>query len=69
MPKIGLFYASSTRNTEDVARLIKGKMTENEVDLHNIADTVDNAMQNYNLIIIGASTWGEGDLQDDLLRR
>ncbi len=65
MPKIGLFYASSTGHTEDIARLIKAKMTENEVDLHNIADTVDNAMQNYDLIIIGSSTWGEGELQDD----
>ena len=65
MPKIGLFYASSTGHTEDVAQLIKEKMVENEVDLHNIADAVDNAMENYDLIIIGASTWGEGELQDD----
>lgn len=65
MQKIGLFYASSTGNTEDVANLIKEKMTQNEVELHNIADAVDNAMENYDLIIIGCSTWGEGDLQDD----
>ncbi len=65
MPKIGLFYASSTGNTEKVAQLIKNKISKNEVDLHDIAQSVDNAMENYDLIIIGASTWGEGDLQDD----
>lgn len=65
MSKIGLFYASSTGNTEDIANLIKEKMSKSEVELHNIATAVDDAMKNYDLIIIGASTWGEGDLQDD----
>ena len=65
MSKIGLFYASSTGNTEDIAKLIKEKMSQSEVELHNIATAVDDAMKNYDLIIIGASTWGEGDLQDD----
>lgn len=65
MPKIGLFYASSTGSTKDIAELIKKKMTDNEVELHDIAKSVANAMENYDLIIIGASTWGEGDLQDD----
>ena len=65
MSTIGLFYASSTGNTEDVAKLIKEKMTQAEIELKNIADCVDNAMENYKYIILGASTWGEGDLQDD----
>ena len=65
MSIIGLFYASSTGNTEDVAKLIKEKMTHSEIELKNIADCVDNAMENYKYIILGASTWGEGDLQDD----
>jgi flavodoxin I len=68
MPKIGLFYGTSTGKTEDIAKLIQEKMhqsTANKVDLHNIANAVDNAMENYDLLIIGASTWGEGDLQDD----
>ena len=65
MPKIGLFYASTAGNTEAIAKLIKEKMTYNEVDLHNIAGALDNAMKKYDLLIIGASTWGEGDLQDD----
>lgn len=65
MSMIGLFYASSTGNTEDIAKLIKEKMTSNEVQLHNIADKLDVNMKDYSFIIIGSSTWGEGDLQDD----
>jgi flavodoxin I len=65
MTKIGLFYASSTGNTEDAAKLIKEKMSAFNLDLKNISDCVDNAMKEYDLLIFGVSTWGEGDLQDD----
>jgi flavodoxin I len=65
MPKIGLFYASSTGNTEETAKLIKEKMSTFDIDLKNISDCVDNAMKEYDLLIFGVSTWGEGDLQDD----
>ena len=65
MQKIGLFYASSTGNTEDAAKEIKEKFQSAEVVLHNLADTTDNEMQNYDKMIFGISTWGEGDLQDD----
>ncbi len=65
MPKIGLFYASSTGNTEDAAKQIVEKMSGFEIDLQNVSDCVNDAMKNYDLLIIGVSTWGEGDLQDD----
>lgn len=65
MSKIGLFYASSTGNTEKIAQLIKEKMSNSEIDLHDVAKAVGNAMEKYDLIIIGVSTWGEGELQDD----
>lgn len=65
MQKIGLFYASSTGNTEDAAKEIKDKFQDVEISLHNIADATDNEMQNYTHLILGVSTWGEGDLQDD----
>ena len=65
MPKIGLFYASSTGNTEDIAEKIKEKMSGFDIDLKNIANCVDDAMKSYDLLIFGISTWGEGELQDD----
>ena len=65
MSKIGLFYASSTGNTEDAAKIIKEKMSDFDIDLKNISDCVDDAMKHYDLLIFGVSTWGEGELQDD----
>lgn len=65
MSKIGLFYASSTGNTEDVATRIKEKMAAFDIDLKNVSDCVDNALKEYELLIFGVSTWGDGDLQDD----
>lgn len=65
MPKIGLFYASSTGNTEDVAKQIKEKLAGFDVDLKNVSDCVDSATKEYDLLIFGVSTWGDGDLQDD----
>ena len=64
MSKIGLFYASSTGNTEDAAKEIQ-KMMGNDIELHNIADCSDDAMSSYDKLLFGISTWGEGDLQDD----
>lgn len=65
MSKIGLFYASSTGKTEDVAIKIKENMAGLDIDLQNVSDCVDDAMKNYDLLIFGVSTWGEGELQDD----
>jgi flavodoxin I len=65
MQKIGLFYASSTGNTEHIANKIKEKMTNANIELQNVSECNDDALEQYDFIIIGASTWGEGDLQDD----
>lgn len=65
MSKIGLFYASSTGNTEYAANILKNKMSTFDIDIKDIANCVDNAMKEYDLLIFGVSTWGEGDLQDD----
>ena len=65
MSKIGLFYASSTGNTELIAKKIKERMTLFDVELHNVSDCDADSMKEYEFIIMGISTWGEGDLQDD----
>ena len=65
MQKIGLFYASSTGNTENIAKKIKEKMSNFDIDLKDISESTDNAMKDYSFLIFGISTWGEGDLQDD----
>ncbi len=63
--RIGIYYGSTTGNTESVAGRIAGAVSGHEVTLANIsgcnvADLLDNE-----LLILGASTWGEGEVQDD----
>lgn len=58
-----IFYATSTGNTEEVANKINENLEGFEVI--DIANSGVSQMSDCNTIIIGASTWGEGDLQDD----
>ncbi len=58
-----LFFASNTGNTEEVANKIAQAL--NNIEIYNICDTKINNILNYDKIIIGVSTWGEGELQDD----
>ena len=61
---IGIFYGSSGGATESVAKMIKDKL-EVESDLIDIADASRDSFGEYTEIILGTSTWGEGELQDD----
>ncbi|GAB4517949.1 MAG: flavodoxin FldA [Anaerolineae bacterium] len=66
--KIGLFYGSSTGNTETVSYQIKeefNKYPEWEVEVHNIGATSPEQMMGYNFLIMGIPTWNTGQLQDD----
>ncbi len=65
MSKIGLFYASSTGATKDVADLVIAELGEENIDIHNVDGCDAEAMKEYSSLIFGISTWGDGDLQDD----
>lgn len=65
MENIGLFYASSTGNTKDVADSIANEFEGDNVTLFNIDGCELDAMNDFSKLIIGVSTWGEGELQDD----
>ena len=58
-----IFYASSTGNTsgvsKDISRVLGGIKT------FDIASSGFDNISEYDKIIIGSSTWGEGELQDD----
>ncbi|PID78991.1 flavodoxin [bacterium DOLJORAL78_65_58] len=64
METIGLFFGSTTGNTQDMAELIAEKMP-NPVELKDVADCSPEDMLSYSGLILGMSTWGEGELQDD----
>jgi flavodoxin I len=62
MMSIGIFYGSSTGNTKDVATQLQETLGG---DLHNIADVDAETLAEYGYLVLAASTWGAGDLQDD----
>ncbi|PIE23832.1 MAG: flavodoxin [Planctomycetota bacterium] len=64
MDTIGLFYGSTTGNTQEMAELIAEKMA-NPVELKDVADCSPEDLLAYDKLILGCPTWGEGDLQDD----
>lgn len=61
---IGIFYGTNGGATETIAEKINVALGL-KVDMNDIADVDMNKFDEYDKIIIGTSTWGEGDLQDD----
>ncbi len=51
--------------TEEVARKIKSAFGKQQVDIYNVKDSPDEALQQYDNLIFGTSAWGIGDMQDD----
>ncbi|MDR1556129.1 MAG: flavodoxin FldA [Tannerellaceae bacterium] len=65
MKKTGVFYGSSSGTTEDVAHRIAARLGVETADIHNVGNTQVKAVEPYEALILGTSTWGLGDLQDD----
>jgi flavodoxin I len=64
--RIGIFYGSTNGNTERAAELIKTQLSSlGEVDLHSVAGIDPKRMGDYDVVILGTSTWGAGQLQED----
>ncbi len=61
----GIFFGSTTGNTESVAQEIAQTLGIDAADIHNVGTTDASEVQNYDTILLGSSTWGCGDLQDD----
>ncbi len=65
MKKIGIIYGSSTGNTASVAETIAEKLSDYEVETIEVAEANEDNFTAQDVLIIGSSTWGMGDLQDD----
>lgn len=63
--KIGIFYGSTTGNTEAAAQQIAEILGVDSADIHNVGEASADDAQNYDELVLGSSTWGCGDLQDD----
>lgn len=61
---VGIIFGSSMGNTEDAAKAISACLgLENEVV--NVADISPSDLNKFSSLIIGSSTWNDGELQDD----
>jgi flavodoxin I len=65
MKKIGVFYGSSSGTTEDVAQRIADRLGIAAADIYNVSSASANDVEPYEVLLLGTSTWGVGDLQDD----
>ncbi len=63
--KTGIFYGSSTGNTEDVAKRLANYLKVKPEDVYNVAKSKPSDVAPYDLLLLGTSTWGSGDLQED----
>lgn len=65
MKKTGIFYGSTTGTTESVAHLIAEKLGVPAADVHDVSKLDAALAESYEALILGTSTWGDGELQDD----
>lgn len=67
MGSIGLFFGSSGGVTEGIAQKIAASLNSKGfvVDVIDIAKASKGEIEKYDKLILGTSTWGMGDLQDD----
>ena len=63
--RLGLFYGSTTGNTEHVAHMIKSALGEDIAFMRNIVESTPADFEQFDGLILGASTWFGGQLQDD----
>lgn len=69
MSKIGLFYGSSTSQTEyvayDIRDMIQARLGPDAITIHNVGNTDLSEMLAYSYLIFGIPTWDIGQLQVD----
>ena len=65
MKRIGIFYSTTSGNTEDVARKLRDKLGLDNDHVYNVGETAASDLEAYDLIIFGIPTWGVGELHED----
>ena len=65
MKSIGIFYGSSTGTTSDLAQKIASALGVDSANVMDVANADAAAAAKYDVLLLGSSTWGLGDLQDD----
>lgn len=62
MAKIAIVYGSTTGATQGVAEKVAAALGGELIDVSGASAS---ALDGYDVLVLGCSTWGSGDLQDD----
>ena len=65
MKTIGIYYGSSTGTTTEIAHRIGEALGVDEAHIRDVDDFSSNEFMACDVLLLGSSTWGDGDLQDD----
>ncbi len=65
MKKTGVFYGSSTGTCEELANQIAENLGVSSTDVHSVDKMTADKIKEYEVLVLGTSTWGDGELQDD----
>ena len=65
--KVGLFFGSTTGNTEEIAEKIADELKNQSVDveIQDVANIEPDALLEHDKLVLASSTWHDGQLQDD----
>lgn len=65
MKKTAIIYGSSTGTCQDLASRIASKLGVDAVDVLDVASISADQISKYDNLLLGTSTWGAGEMQDD----
>ena len=65
MNKIGLFWGTDPGMTEDIVKVLVDLLGPDNVDSINVFDATVEKFEPYTHLILGLSTWYDGELQSD----
>jgi flavodoxin I len=65
MANIGLFYGSTTGDTLKAAEMIRDAFAPDSVEIFDVKDAPAGKLADYDVLILGTSTWHWGGLQDE----
>lgn len=65
MNKTCIIYGSSTGTCQAIADKIAAKLGVDSADVYDVANIDASTVEGYQNLLLGTSTWGAGELQDD----
>lgn len=65
MKQMTIYYGSTTGTCETLASMIANALGIGSENVHNVTDITKETLEGSDMLILGSSTWGCGDLQDD----